>query len=100
MDFSTRKNGVRLLLLLAVVIGVAAVVQDLHFNNTLATGRSALRGPDGEVSTLQVTVAAFRSAEIGYLATGQDANYWIGQTTPLELAETYGNAHHAALLRD
>src|SRR5688572_19771005 len=81
MDFSTRKNGVRLLLLLAVVIGVAAVVQDLHFNNSHASARTAVRGTDGEVSALQVTLADLRAAQAGYLTAGQDPNYWMRQAS-------------------
>jgi hypothetical protein len=83
MDFSTRKNGVRLLLLLAVVIGVAAVVQDLHFDNSLATARSAIRGTDGEATALQVKVAEFRAAQIAYLAAGQDPQYWMRHASAL-----------------
>jgi hypothetical protein len=83
MDFSTRKNGVRLLLLLAVVIGVAAIVQDLHFDNSLATARSAIRGTDGEATALQVKVAEFRAAQIAYLAAGQDPQYWMRHASAL-----------------
>jgi hypothetical protein len=83
MDFSTRKNGIRLLLLLAVLIGAAAVVQDLHFDNTLASTRSALFGVDSELASLNVKLADFRAAQAAYLASGQDATYWMTRASAL-----------------
>ena len=81
MDFSMRKNGIRLLLLLAVVIGAAAVVQDLHFDNTLASTRAAVYGVDGELGTLNGKLAEFRSAQAAYLASGQDPAFWMRRSS-------------------
>lgn len=78
-----RKNGIRLLLLLAVVIGAAAVVQDLHFDNTLGSTRAAVYGVDDDLGALNGKLSDFRSAQTAYLASGQDPAFWMRRASEL-----------------
>jgi hypothetical protein len=102
MDFSMRKNGIRLLLLLAVVIGAAAVVQDLHFDNTLASTRASVYGVDGELGALNVKVSDFRAAQAGYLAAGQDPVSWMRHASAMadEITATFGRIRSSSIAPD
>jgi hypothetical protein len=99
MDFSSRKNGIRLLLLLAVVVGAAAVVQDLHFDNRLASTRAAAYGVAGELGAVHVRLAELRAAQAGYLATGQDPAYWIKQASSLtdDITSIFGRLRSSSI---
>ena len=94
-----RKNGIRLLLLLAVVIGTAAVVQDLHFDNSLASTRAAAYGVDGELGALNVKLSDFRAAQAAYLAAGQDPSYWMTHASGVadEITAAFGRLRSASI---
>ena len=85
MEHSTKLNGVRLLLILAVVIGITSLVLDFRFDNMLGVTRASAYAADREMETLQLAISEFRSAQMGYLAAGQDPNVWMRHAA--ELAE-------------
>jgi hypothetical protein len=76
---TTPTRGVGLLVVLTVVIAAGTLAQDLRFDSALARERAITHTLDGEFGWLTATIASLRAAQAGYIATGQNADYWINQ---------------------
>jgi hypothetical protein len=76
---TTPTRGVGLLVVLTVVIAAGTLAQDLRFDSALARERANTQTLDGEFGWLSAAVARLRAAQAGYIATGQNADYWINQ---------------------
>ena len=79
MHRTTPTRGVGLLVVLTVVIAAGTLAQDLRFDSALAEERASTHTLDSEFGWLRATVASLRAAQAGYIATGQNADYWINQ---------------------
>ena len=80
---TTPTRGVGLLVVLTVVIAAGTLAQDLRFDSALARERTISQTLDSEFGWLSATVASVRAAQAGYIATGQNADYWIDQVNTL-----------------
>ena len=76
---ATPTRGVGLLVVLTVVIAAGTLAQDLRFDSALARERAITHTLDSEFGWLSATIASLRAAQAGYIATGQNADYWITQ---------------------
>src|SRR5262245_34972933 len=83
MPRTTPTRGVGLLVALTVVIGAGTLAQDLRFDSALARERTTVQTLDRDFGWLSAAVANVRAAQAGYIATGQDADYWIAQVNTL-----------------
>jgi hypothetical protein len=83
MPRSTLTRGVGLLVALTVVIAAGTLAQDLRFDSALAEERAHTRALDREFGWLSASVANLRAAQAGYIATGQNSDYWIDQVNSL-----------------
>lgn len=79
MHRTTPTRGLGLLVVLTVVIAAGTLAQDLRFDSALARERANTHTLDTEFGWLRATVASLRAAQAGYIATGQNADYWINQ---------------------
>src|SRR6187401_2367801 len=75
------KRGVTVLLLLAIVIAVGALVQDVRFNQLIARERAAAGTLTYDVRDLTDTVVVMEGAQRGYIASGQSPVEWYGRVT-------------------
>jgi hypothetical protein len=76
-------RGVGLLVVLTVVIAAGTLAQDLRFDSALSREHTLIQTLDREAGWFPATVANLRAAQAGYIATGQDADYWIGQVNAI-----------------
>jgi hypothetical protein len=83
MEHGAKLNGVRLLLILAVVIGITSLVLDFRFDNTLTATRTSAYAAEREMNSLQLAVAELRGAQVAYLAAGQSPHVWMGHAADL-----------------
>lgn len=70
------KRGVSVLLLLALVIALGALVQDVRFNQLIARERAAAGALTSDVRDLTDLIVSMQAAQRGYVATGQSASEW------------------------
>lgn len=78
-----KKRGLGVLLVLTLIIAGGTLGQDLRFDNTLDTEREAALALEGRLAAIDTMVADLRTAQAGYVATGQDPEYWMGQAATL-----------------
>ena len=83
MPRTTPTRGVGLLVALTVVIAAGTLAQDLRFDSALARERENTQTLDRELGWLSATVVNLRAAQAGYIATGQNADYWIDHVNTL-----------------
>jgi hypothetical protein len=76
-------RGVGLLVVLNLVIAAGTLAQDLRFDSALSREHVNIQTLDREFGWLSSAVANLRAAQAGYIATGQDADYWITQVNAL-----------------
>jgi hypothetical protein len=76
---TTPTRGVGLLVALTVVIAAGTLAQDLRFDSALERERANTHKLDSEFGWLSASVGSLRAAQAGYIATGQNADYWIDQ---------------------
>lgn len=93
------KRGVTVLLILALVIALGALVQDIRFNQLIHRERAAAGALTFDVGDLTDMVIAMQGAQRGYVATGQAATDWYGRVTGMmdEIATRIGKRHAAAV---
>jgi hypothetical protein len=89
---------VGLLVVLTVVIAAGTLAQDLRFDSALSREHTLIQTLDREAGWSTTTVANLRAAQAGYIATGQDADYWIAQVNTIsgELEAAIRRRHAAA----
>jgi hypothetical protein len=83
MEYSMRKNGVRVLLVLASLLSVAALVIDYRFDNQMAELRAAMTHAERGLADIETTAAELRAAQNAYVAAGQGHGFWIDRVTEL-----------------
>jgi len=67
------KRGVTVLLLLAIVIALGALIQDVRFNQLIQRERAAAGTLTLDVRDLTDLTLAMQGAQRGYVGTGQAA---------------------------
>ncbi|HUL74189.1 MAG TPA: GAF domain-containing protein [Vicinamibacterales bacterium] len=77
------RRGFGVLFVLTLVIGVGTIVQDYRFDLLLEREREAAAALDRRIGSIEVALADLRTAEAGYVATGQGSSFWIGRATDL-----------------
>jgi len=93
------KRGVTVLLLLAIVIALGALIQDVRFNQLIQRERAAAGTLTLDVRDLTDLTLAMQGAQRGYVGTGQAATDWYGRVTGMmdDIATRIGNRHAAAV---
>jgi hypothetical protein len=66
-----RKRALVVLLILTCLVAVATLIQDVRFDRALAEQHEAARAVDRDLGELFTSLASWRGAEAGYIATGQ-----------------------------
>src|SRR4029453_19555244 len=82
------KRGLSFVLVLAFLIGVATIVQDVRFDQSLSRERVATDKIERTLGSADVALANLRAAEASYLATGQSPDFWMKRA--LELSAQIG----------
>jgi hypothetical protein len=77
------KRGLSFVLVLAFLIGVATIVQDVRFDQSLSRERVATDKIERTLGSADVALANLRAAEASYLATGQGPDFWMKRATEL-----------------
>jgi hypothetical protein len=83
MQQDWRKRHFGLLVVLASVLSLGALAQDYRFDRWLTAQRVSLLALDRSIGTLEVAIADFRGAQIGYLASGQVPEIWTRRSSEL-----------------
>ncbi|HUF47072.1 MAG TPA: GAF domain-containing protein [Vicinamibacterales bacterium] len=76
-----RRLGV--LLILTLIVAGVSLGQDLRFDNSLGAARADAAGRDARLAAIDRDLADLRAAHAGYVATGQDPAYWMGEAATL-----------------
>ncbi|HEX5070201.1 MAG TPA: hypothetical protein VFV78_08280, partial [Vicinamibacterales bacterium] len=91
------KRGATVLLLLAVVIGIGALVQDVRFNQLIHRERAAAGSLTFDVHDLTDNVVLMQAGQRGYIAIGQVPSEWyVRVTKSIEEIEARIGARRAA----
>lgn len=85
-----RNRGLVLLFLLLCVVALASAFQALYIERLLRTSAGDAQAADRTLGSALVAIADFRTAQAGYLATGQAPTYWM--TRADTLASTIGES--------
>ena len=67
----------RALLILTIVIAALTVIQDLRFDASLGHERERALAVQRQIGAIETSLAAWRAAQAGYVATGQGPAYWM-----------------------
>jgi len=78
-----KRRGLGVLLVLALIVAGGTLGQNLRFNTALANERAATVALEVRIATLDRMVTELRAAQAGYVATGQDPEYWMAQVGTL-----------------
>ncbi len=78
-----KRRGLGVLLVLTLIVAGATLGQDLRFDNSLTSERAASVALESRLAALDSAVADLRAAQAGYVATGQDPEYWMAQVGTL-----------------
>ena len=74
-----KKRGLGVLLVLSLIVAGGTLGQNLRFKNALAGARVAAAALESRLGAIESGVAELRAAQAGYVATGQDPEYWMAQ---------------------
>src|SRR5262245_11248511 len=72
-----RARHVRHLLVLTLAIAGITLIQDLRFDLKLARDRAARLSVEHDIGAIETSLAAWRGAQAGYVATGQGPSFWV-----------------------
>lgn len=72
-----RKRGTGILFLVALLIAAGALFQDFRFDSTLTNEHTASVTVERDLGALDASLASFRAAQAGYIATGQVPASWM-----------------------
>ncbi|HSG00665.1 MAG TPA: hypothetical protein VLA20_06020, partial [Vicinamibacterales bacterium] len=78
-----KRRGLGVLLVLALIVAGGTLGQNLRFNTALANERVAAVALESRIATLDRMVTELRAGQAGYVATGQDPEYWMAQVGTL-----------------
>jgi hypothetical protein len=78
-----KKHGFGVLFALTLVIGLGTLFQDFRFDQLLDHERDTAIALDRQHSAVEVALADLRTAEAGYVATGQDSSIWMTRASDL-----------------
>lgn len=81
-----------------IVAAVGTVVQDVRFDKSLAAERASAVAMDRGIGSTLVALADLRTAQAGYVATGQGPAFWMARASELatSVTETIGNLRTAS----
>jgi hypothetical protein len=83
MEYSMRKNGIRLLLTLALLLAAGALVSDIQLDKLIAERRAEQDLVDRSLALIADAMAELRSAQTAYVAAGQGPDFWTSRVTQL-----------------
>jgi hypothetical protein len=86
MNRPVRIRGLVLLLILMVVAAIGTVTQDIRFDRSLAAERASAVAIDRGIESGLLALADLRTAQAGYVASGQGAAFWMTRVTDLTAA--------------
>jgi hypothetical protein len=66
-----------LLLVLSIAVAGITLIQDFRFDLSLARDRAARLAVEHDVAAIETSLAAWRAAQAGYVATGQGPSFWV-----------------------
>ncbi len=78
-----KQRRIGLLLTLTLLLALGTIVQDFRFDQAFANDHDVAVKIDREVGALDVQLSDLRAAQTGYLAVGQNPDFWIGRTAEL-----------------
>ena len=78
-----KQRRLGLLLTLTLLLALGTFVQDFRFDQAFANDHDVAVKIDREVGALDVQLSDLRAAQTGYLAAGQNPDFWIERTTDL-----------------
>ncbi|HEX5214218.1 MAG TPA: GAF domain-containing protein [Vicinamibacterales bacterium] len=78
-----KQRRLGLLLTLTLLLALGTIVQDFRFDQAFANDHDVAVKIDREVGELEVQLSDLRMAQTGYLAAGQNPDFWIERTTEL-----------------
>jgi hypothetical protein len=78
-----KQRRIGLLLTLTLLLALGTIVQDFRFDQAFANDHDVAVKIDREVGALDVQLSDLRAAQTGYLAAGQNPDFWIQRTTDL-----------------
>jgi len=73
------KRSVTVLLVLAMVIGLGALVQDYRFDRLIAHERAATGALASDIRDVTAAIGSMQAAQRGYVATGQSPPEWYSR---------------------
>ncbi len=80
---SKRGLGLVLVLMFAVAVGAAAIVQTFQFDLSLAREHVSAEQVSRRLASTQLAMANLRGAQAGYLAVGQGPDFWMKRASEL-----------------
>ena len=78
-----KQGRLGLLLTLTLLLALGTLVQDFRFDKAFANDHDVAVKVDREVGALDVQLSDLRAAQTGYLAAGQNPDFWIDRTSDL-----------------
>ena len=78
-----KQGRLGLLLTLTLLLALGTLIQDFRFDKAFANDHDVAVKVDREVGALEVQLSDLRAAQTGYLAVGQNPDFWIERTTDL-----------------
>jgi hypothetical protein len=74
-----RARHITVFVVLSVAIATITVALDLRFDVSLARGRAAALAVEHDLALIETSLATWRGAQAGYVATGQVPSFWFKQ---------------------
>jgi hypothetical protein len=85
-----RTRHLTVLFILTIGIGAGTLILDFRFDVALARDRAAAVAVERDVASTEASLAAWRAAQAGYVATGQTPSFWVkraaGHSAEIEAA--------------
>ena len=92
MNRPVRIRGLVFLLVLMIVAAIGTVTQDIRFDKSLGAERASAVAIDRAIESALLALADLRTAQAGYVASGQGAAFWMTRVSDLSagLADAIG----------
>lgn len=78
-----KRNSLTILLAVACLAAIAAAVQDVRLDKSVRQLQVTSTAVDREIASLSVTLSDLRGAQMAYLATGQEPDFWLRRSSEL-----------------
>jgi hypothetical protein len=92
MNRPVRIRGLVFLLVLMIVAAIGTVTQDIRFDKSLGAERASAVAIDRGIESALLALADLRTAQAGYVASGQGTAFWMTRVSDLSagLADAIG----------